>query len=259
MYALANGQYRIMGSQVYPDCYARSCGITPDGVWIVVGGEAHSSAPVSSRGGVVSVLINSQGTLQVASAMAPTSRVLRVVIAGAFVAASTTGGTVSLFFRVMGPVYQEAWTMSPSKPVGDIYALAIAQTDGGTFVGAGGNATGTDPAAGWAFVIRNVPSGPSFTPEELWIQPTTYAPNPATNFDAAAVYLTAADGEPSGSGETAGSFYLYDAMSGALAWSAPYSTNLMNWAMAFNAAGTACFGGSDNGFVYYWAAHPERR
>jgi hypothetical protein len=252
VYTLVDGRYQPLGSQTFADCYVRSCGLTPDGVWIVVGGESRSGEPVSSRGGMVAVLLNDQGTLQVAASMSPAYRVLRVVIAGAFVAASTAGGTVALYYRVMGPAYQEAWTTSAGRPLGDVYALAIAQTDAGTFVGAGGNAPGTSPEAGWVFVIQNVPSGAGFAPVMCWIQPTTYAPNPATNFDAAGSYLTAADGEPTGSAETAGHFYLYDAMSGAPAWSAPYGTSLMNWAMAINAAGSACFGGSDDGCVYYW-------
>lgn len=252
VYTLVDGRYQLLGSQVYANSYLRSCGITADGVWIAVGGESNAGAPVTSRGGMVSVLVNDRGSLQVASAMAPACRVLRVVIAGAFVAASTAGGTVSLYFRVMGAAYQEAWTTSPGKPMGDVYALAIAQTDAGTFVGAGGNASGTTPEAGWVFLIQNLPSGGAFSPVLRWIQPTAYAPNPATNFDAAAAFLTAADGEPTGSGETAGHFYLFDAMSGTPAWPAPLGTSLMNWAMAINAAGTACFGGSDDGYVYYW-------
>lgn len=253
VYARIGAEYRLLGSQAYTGCYLRTGGISADGVWIVVGGESTSGEAASSgQAGVVSILLNNQGGLQLASTFALANPVLRVVIAGAFVAASTAGGTVSLYFRVMGTVYQEAWTMSPSESVGDIYALGIVETDAGVLVGAGGNAVGSASGSGCVFVVQNANDGGSFAPQELWLQRVQYPPNPATSFDAAALYLTAADGEPTGGGETPGNFYLFDARSGALAWSEPYHTELMNWAMAINAAGTACFGGSDTGEVYYW-------
>jgi outer membrane protein assembly factor BamB len=180
--------------------------------------------------------------------------VLRVVIGGSFVAASTYGGTVSLWSPVIGPVWQLAWTVAPTPPLARIYALAIAQIGSTVWVGGGGNGTGDAHGAGRMFVVQSVPSaeGVGFTPTQLWSAKTTYPPNPASYLDAGARYLTAADGEPAAPSETPGQFYLFDARTGTLVWT--HETSLMNWAMTINAAGTACVGGSDDGSLYYWGA-----
>jgi WD40 repeat protein len=279
VYVLANGKYSLSGSQSWPGNYIRTCGITPDGTWIVVGGDqdtgqvpqhdvgrrsevaaelaaTHTSDDddAGANAGIVSLLVMEGGEVEVVGTITPGAGVRRVVITGAFLAASTRAGTITAWFRVMGPALQEAWTFTPTEPVGIIYALAIAQTDDATiWVGGGGNA-GRGATGGRVFMIQSTPnaSGSGFTAKQVWMKPTQYPPNPATNMDAGALYLTAADGEPTGTSETPGNFYLFDARTGDLQWSLP--TSLMNWAMVINSTGTACFGGSDNGSLYYWGA-----
>ena len=257
LYQLVNGSYRLAGSQTFAGFYLRTCGITPDGTWAVVGGDVDTdtgdvASPDASNPGIVAMLLWDSGSLQAVGRGAPGDGVRRVVISGRFVAASTRSGTISLWSRVMGPVWQHEWTFSPTPPVGIIYALAIAQPDEVVWIGAGGNATGPGETGGKVFVVQGVPNDAGFTPKQLWMNSTVYPPNPATGFDAQARCLTAADGDPTKAGETKGNFYLFNAQTGQVIWS--LETSLMNWSMVINPAATACFGGSDDGLIYYWGS-----
>lgn len=271
LYTRSGSTYTLSASQSFAGAYARTCAISADGTWITAGGNQDDASPTrtrrpsgprrtySSGTGFVKVFLNQGGSLNVASAWNPTAGVLRVVMTGAFVANANEDGSVQLYFRVMGPVYTLGWTFWPSVPVSYIYALAIGQTNDAVYVAAGGNvpSTSSGPSAGLLFMIQSLPNGAGFTPTQLWSQPLAYAPNPATNMDAAVQYVTAGVGEPHAGSETPGAFYLFGAGSGVSPWGSPYETPIMNWAMAINAAGTAIFGGSDDGFVYYWGAPAE--
>lgn len=266
LYSRLSGSYQLAATQVLANDYVRTCAISPDGTWIVAAGQKDSgdlgSEPRQSPAlqatvspGFLTIYINQQGTLEPATSRLPAAGVLRVVMSGAFIAASTQDGTIYMYSHVFFPDWEQAWTFKPSGvSVGVSYALAIAPgQDGNYYVAAGCNNPGSSPSSGWIYVVKNLPVGGLFQPQLMWIKPTQYAPNPATNMDANATYVTAGDGQPIGGGqETPGNFYLFDAMTGNLYWS--YPTSIMNWAMAINARGTACFGGSDNGFVYYWGS-----
>ena len=267
LYTRSGGTYQLTGTATLPGAYVRTCAISPDGTWVAVGGNQDDATPTrtrrpssprrttSSGTGFVTVFINQQGVIDAASTWKPTAGVLRVVMTGAFVANANEDGSVQLYSRVFMNVYTLAWTFWPTPQVSYIYALAIGQTaDGTVYVAAGGNDPSTSPSAGTLFMIRSAANagGTGFDATQLWSQALPYAPNPATNMDAAVTTVTAAVGEPHSGTETPGDFYLFDAMTGTSPWGGPYATSIMNWAMVINTAGTAVFGGSDNGYIYYW-------
>jgi len=264
LYQRAAGTYVVAATQVLTNDYVRTCSISPDGTWIVAGGQVDSanldpeprharSLADSASPGFVAIFINQQGTLEPATTRNPAAGVLRVVLSGAFIAASTQDGTLYLYAQVFFPDWEQAWSFKPAVTIGYSYALGLAPgSDGNYYIAAGGNNVGVSPSTGWLYLVKNVPTGGLFQPQQLWIRSLEYAPNPATNMDGSAIYVTAGDGEPVTGGETSGNFYLFDAMGGGLLWSFP--TSIMNWAMAINTKGTACFGGSDDGYVYYWGS-----
>lgn len=261
-FARSGSEWRVGGTQQLEGTYARSCGVNPDGGLIVVGGQVESGtagpSESASKPGFVAVMAWTGNSLDSFGRLETEQEVLRAVISGSFVAASTHGGTVSLWYGVMGPAYQRAWTVAPEPGLSLIYGLAIAQTGTTVWIGGAGNGTAASGAPGWVFALRSDPNpgGTGFTPTQLWHAATDYAPNPASYFDAGARLLTAADGEPRvNEPETPGNFYLFDVATGTPVWKHP--TPLMNWGMRINAAGSACVGGSDDGTLYYWGGPSE--
>ena len=86
------------------------------------------------------------------------------------------------------------------------------------------------------------------TPVRLPPQLVFHNPN-STSMDAAGTLITVADGHPVG---TPGTFYLFDAATGAKLMEFPTNDD-MNWPMVLSADGTSAVGGSDNSNVYYFA------
>lgn len=296
----SNVHYLTLNSGTYTDAvttvpastaYVRSCGISDDGNWVVVGGEIFSSEQStqantphgrrqleaqSTTTGVFYVYQNVNGVLTLRGSYSSSSGILRVVITrdGEYAAASTKSGEVLYFnfVRNLSANLTPAWTYQATDySIGMSYALAICHTNGMVYVGVGGNSATTSsvdsatPAFGYAYMLQSTfdRTTNQYYGNRLWIYQLQYCPNPGMNMDANAQYVTSADGEPifssskskSTSGttsETPGNFYLFDVNKGTLYWQ--YPTSVMNWPMAINAAGTAIFAGSDNGNVYYWGA-----
>ena len=81
-----------------------------------------------------------------------------------------------------------------------------------------------------------------------WCHETLRNPN-SVSMDAAARFVSVADGHPDGK---PGHFSLYQRQSGRLLWR--WQTSNMSWPMFLSADGSAAFAGSDNGNVYRFAA-----
>lgn len=264
--------------------YLRSCDISDDGTWVVVGGESDSSASARTLGrqtsetqastGLFYLYQGVNGQLIQRGSFTATSGILRVALShdGQYAAASTKSGEV-LFFnfvRAYSAQLTPEWTYTATDvSIGMSYALSICHTSGMVYVGVGGNHAGTSaegdgsttPPFGYSYMLQSTfdCSTNQYYGNRLWIYPLQYCPNPGMNMDANANYVTSADGEPIFSSsktsagttsETPGNFYLFDVKNGTLYWQ--YPTSLMNWPMAINSDGTAIFAGSDNGNVYYW-------
>ena len=279
-YTLSSGAYSEATTNM-PSSYLRSCGISDDGSWIVVGGEVSSydegqnykrqdKAEDSSSGGLFYIFKNNSGQISQYGAFQSSAGILRVVISrdGQYAAASTKSGEVFCFnVAASSGSITPLWSYTPTDyNISLSYALAISHTSSGDlYVGVGGNhsSSGEDdedtPAYGYSYMLQSTyDSGTGeYYGNRLWIYQLQYCPNPGMNMDAEAQLVTSADGQPifseseaSDTSETPGNFYLFNAKSGYLYWQ--YPTSLMNWAMAINSKGTAVFAGSDNGTVYYW-------
>jgi hypothetical protein len=266
--------------------YLRSCGVSDNGVAVVAAGELDStdyqhefvrglvsSESYESTTGLLILYNNQADSLTEMGRFHAPAGILRTVISGSgmFFAASTKDGMVYLFETPQEPVttLTPVWSYTPQDySLGLTYALAIAHTGGEVFVGAGGNYNSTEEDTtdyGFAYMLQSTYDRTSnrYYGNRLWIYQLQYCPNPGMNMDAAAQWVTSADGQPifndqqtssansTPPQETPGNFYLFDARSGQLQWR--YNTSLMNWPMAINSQGSAVFAASDNGTAYYWA------
>lgn len=288
----ANIQFFTLGSSGYSQAetkeisgaYMRSCGITPNGQYLVAGGEVYSddSEPVeakrhresaSSSTGVLYLYENQNGSLNYLGHYEADSGILRVVISrdGNYFAASTKTGQVMLFanpITLQDKLFPLWIYTNTDYQLGLSYALAICNTpegnlyvaSGGNFVGGSDSANDSDNDYGYAYMLQNtIDSYNNNVPKRLWIYQLQYCPNPGMNMDAYGKFVTSADGQPifndsesdAPPAETPGNFYLFNAQTGYLYWK--YGTSLMNWPMVINTGGYAVFAGSDNGSVYYWS------
>ena len=227
--------------------------ISSDGKWAAAGGSKYSYG--DSVTGTVALYQIEQGKLTYAGGYDCNTKVLRTVITadGQYVAATTVNSEVYLFKGVKKGILQLLWKYKmTSNTVGVTYGLAITKTSNNeVFVGAGSNLEDTTNE-GIVYMLQNIPgqAGPNL----IWSKELTYSPNPGMNFDQEATLLTATDGKPlRGTSETPGNFYLFSAQNqGKLVWN--HNTPIMNWPLNINPSGTACFGGSDDGSIYYWSS-----
>ncbi len=184
-------------------------------------------------------------------------KILRVAVTpdGKYWAASSGDGYIYFFFwKTFVKTLQPVWKFKPSSPdLGTAYGLAIAKDgDGNMVIGAGAN-NESKKGTGYVYILKFPPDATSAPKNIYFGAPLQHDPNPGLHFDAAAQYMTATDGEPTGgSTESKGNFYLFDVPNKKQLWIK--NTSIMNWPMAINATGTAIFGGSDDGRVYYWGA-----
>lgn len=284
----ASDQYEQVATENISGAYLRSCAITPDGRYLAVAGEVYSDEAYSEEGrsvgtrgkefesssstGILYLYENNNGALKYLGHYEADNGILRVVLTrdGKYFAASTKAGEMLLFanpITTQDKLFPLWKYQNDDYTLGLSYALAICHTSAGElFVASGGNYQGSSQsqedttAYGYAYVVKNtINSLKQNVPQRQWIYKLTYCPNPGMNMDDNATYLTATDGQPIFGGsddgdvpsETPGNFYLFNAQEGSLIWQ--YTTQLMNWPMVINPAGTAVLGGSDDGSLYYWS------
>ena len=142
------------------------------------------------------------------------------------------------------------WRYTPEEHTSIAYAFSITATSVNKLYVAYGANIEDSSAKGCVYALESVIEQGVSKPSLIWKQKTTFGVNPGVNMDLEAQYVTATDGSPSGGGETAGNFYLFDHSSGEQLWDVP--TSMMNWPMSISADGNAIFGASDNGTAYYW-------
>lgn len=265
LYTLQAGAYVLSAQQDFSPSECNSCALSADGTGAVVSTTLWNDATSTSTGAVHA--FDCAGGKLSATGSAPfTMSVMRVAMTASGVAwaASLHDGSCALF--ASGNESVPIWVYKP--PVANLsvaYGIAITDTSGGRVVlavGANLHVTAPPPPApapnmGLLYVVEagSGPGGPQAN--LLWSSELQYSANPGVCLDTEATLVTATDGQPGSETpghvtESAGNFYLYDAVAGARLWA--YPTAQMNWPMAITPAGNAAFGGSDTGNVYYWGA-----
>lgn len=124
---------------------------------------------------------------------------------------------------------------------GTVYGAYISES--GEFVSTLSNGYAGDRNAGEVALLQ-VTKGKV---KQNWFYPTLRNPN-STTMDAAAKYVTVADGHPDG---FPGHFYLIERETGKCLWI--YKTDNMSWPMEISQDGSGIAAGSDDANVYYFA------
>lgn len=263
LYLLGSGGYTLVSQQDCSPAYCNSCGLSADGTVGAVSTTTYNDSNGTSTGSVIGLTIQ-DNQLTVAGTAAFPVAVMRVAVAASGVAwgASLHDGSCALF--ALGSAGTPVWQYKP--PVDNLsvaYGFDITQTGDGRIVlavGANLHVTAPPPAPapnmGLLYVVEAVSGNSGPSAQLLWSSQLQYSANPGVSLDTEALYVTATDGQPGDETpghvvESAGNFYLFNGATGAALWS--YPTDQMNWPMTITPDGTAIFGGSDTGSVYYWS------
>lgn len=268
LYTLGSSGYTLTQQQDFSPSECNSCAISADGSSAVVSTTLWNSVTKTSTGTVVS--FDTQGGQLTATGTASFGvGVMRVAMAstGAAWGASLHDGSCVLL--APGSETTPVWQFKPTLDnLSVAYGFDITQTsDGRVVLAVGANLHVTAPPApapapnmGLLYVVEAVTSGSAPAPKLLWSSELQYSANPGVSLDQQAAFVTATDGQPGSETpghvtESAGNFYLCDAVGGNRLWAFP--TDQMNWPMTITPDGSAIFGGSDTGSVYYWGQTPR--
>ncbi len=258
LYTLGGSGYTLTSSQVLAGAYCNSCALSDDGSVAVVSvmvyppDDSAGTGTSTQNTGQVVTLAASGGVLTVSGTWNAPVGSMRVAMAasGMHWAASMHDGSCALFDAQH--VTEPLWTFTPSVTgLGLAYGLDLTETsDGRIVLACGANVTQNSVTTGYLYVVDAAVVNGERVPKQRWSASLQYSANPGVSLDRDAIYVTATDGEPSGTTESPGNFYLYSGANGSLVWS--YPTAIMNWPMVITPDASTAFGGSDTGGVYYW-------
>jgi hypothetical protein len=237
-------------------------GISGDGQWIATainnGWTSLVRNQLGSGGGLTKA-----GDWQIPPTSGPQMYIQEVAVAadGSGYAAAGADGVTYYFDITAAGALTPRWSYNPP---GQSACRWVAISDDGSMVSAVFSFGGGPGAAtkGKVYLLQNIknpgPGNPLY--QRVWTgnQNTAHGPNAVSMGQTAAgqYYVTVADGIPSKT-KPEGGFYLFDGANGNSLWDAPpdhnYRTTLMNYAVAMAGNGSAVAGGSNDGYVYYFA------
>lgn len=253
LYQLTSSGYTLASAQSFPGAYCNSCALSEDGATAIVSITIYADTGTSSTStGEVVALSVSGGQLTVLGTWASPVGVMRVAITagGGNWAASLHDGSCALFDT--SHIAQPLWQYKPTQAnLGIAYGVDITETsDGRVVIACGTNMPAQGQPGGYLYLVDSVEQQGVYGPQLRWGSALEYSANPGVCLDSEALLVTATDGQPESGSESPGNFYLFDGSSGTAVWD--YPTSLMNWPMVITPDGANAFGGSDNGYVYYW-------
>ncbi|MGA2178560.1 MAG: WD40 repeat domain-containing protein [Verrucomicrobiota bacterium] len=209
-----------------------------DGHWIVAGGSA----------GKVRLFENQSNTLVLTelwqtNASTYYAQFVDMTPDGNWFAVAYLDGHVEMFNRAsFASTDKPVWDYTVNTTGKKVWSVHVATN--GTEVAAASLELGGS-GGGICMIQNKAGSGGTYTPNLLWNFPTIKGPNPGLGMDDNNQYVVGADGYNS-----AGHFYLLNAVTGAQIWD--YATSTMNWPIAISGDGHSIAGGGDSGIVYHW-------
>lgn len=248
----AGAAFELVSQQDLSPYYLNSAVISENGQTAIVSAMLYSDDGSSTQGAVFNFAVADEYLSLVQKYPLEAAGPMRVAVttAGEAFGASLHDGSCVIYKASADA--QPLWTYMPDKPnLSVAYAFDLTLNSKGQLIVACGANLYDSVNGGYLYLLQTEWTEESDQPELLWDTELDYAANPGVSLDLNACYVTATDGKPSDPPkESPGNFYLFDVASGNQLWQFP--TSQMNWPMVIAANGSAAFGGSDNGAVYYW-------